>query len=88
MTVSTLSRADADLRSRVLQQLEYTSEVDAHDIGVAAEGGVVTLTGAVETFPEKIAAEESAKRVARTTSRSRASAADRMPTSHGSRSTR
>ena len=63
MTVSTLSRADVDLRGRVLQQLEYTSEVDAHDIGVAAEAGVVTLTGAVETFPEKIAAEESAKRV-------------------------
>jgi osmotically-inducible protein OsmY len=63
MAVSTLSPADVDLRTRVLQQLEHTPEVDAHDIGAAADGGVVTLTGAVATFPEKIAAEESVKRV-------------------------
>jgi osmotically-inducible protein OsmY len=63
MAMSTMDRTDVDLRSRVLQQLEYTPEVDAHDIGVMAENGVVTLTGFVETFSEKRAAERAAKAV-------------------------
>lgn len=63
MAVTTLNRTDVDLRSRVLQQLEYTPELDAHDIAVMAEGGVVTLTGFVETYSEKLAAENTAKHV-------------------------
>ena len=61
MVTSTMTRADVDLRSRVLQQLEYTPEIDAHEIGVMAEDGAVTLTGFVETFSEKLAAERAAK---------------------------
>jgi len=59
----TADRADAKLRDRVLQQLEYTRDLDAHDIGVRAHKGKVTLVGAVRTFPEKVAAAEAVKRL-------------------------
>ena len=64
MAVSTMNRADVDLRNRVLQELEYTPDVDAHEIGVTAEAGVISLTGSVETLPERMAAETAVKRVA------------------------
>jgi osmotically-inducible protein OsmY len=37
--------------------------IDAAHIGVAANAGVVTLTGHVQSFPEKVAAERTAARV-------------------------
>lgn len=59
----TLDRADAQLRDRVLQQLAFTRDLDAHDIGVRALDGRVTLVGSVRTFPEKIAAADAVKRI-------------------------
>ena len=59
----TLDRSDAQLRDRVLRQLESTRDVDAHDIGVRANDGEITLVGTVRSFPEKIAAEEAVKRL-------------------------
>ena len=59
----TLDRTDAQLRDRVLRQLESSRDVDAHDIGVRAKDGEVTLVGTVRTFPEKVAAEDSVKRL-------------------------
>lgn len=59
----TVDRADASLRDRVLQQLEYTRDLDTHDIGVRAHKGKVTLVGSVRTFPEKVAAAEAVKRL-------------------------
>lgn len=59
----TIDRADAKLRDRVLQQLEYTRDLDAHDIGVRAHKGKITLVGSVRTFPEKVAASEAVKRL-------------------------
>ena len=49
--------ADTELRDRVEQQLDWTPEVPTTDIGVSAEEGVVTLTGFVNTYAEKLAAE-------------------------------
>jgi osmotically-inducible protein OsmY len=63
--MSTLSMTDADVRTRdaVLRQLEWDPQVDAGGIGVAAKGGVVTLTGYIDSYAGKLAAERAAKRV-------------------------
>ncbi|MGE3489021.1 MAG: BON domain-containing protein [Vicinamibacterales bacterium] len=50
-------------REAVIQQLAWDSQVNATDIGVAARGGVVTLTGVIDTYAGKLAAERAAKRV-------------------------
>ena len=49
--------ADTDLRDRVERQLDWEPQVTSTDLGVAAEDGVVTLTGFVNTYAEKVAAE-------------------------------
>lgn len=51
------------LRSRVTDELEFEPSIDAAHIGVTVESGVVTLTGYVATFAEKMAAEAAARRV-------------------------
>jgi osmotically-inducible protein OsmY len=50
-----------ELRDRVELQLEWEPEVTSTDIGVAADDGIVTLTGSVESYSEKLAAENAAK---------------------------
>ena len=53
------------LQHDVQEELEWEPSVDAAHIGVAAtQPGVVTLTGTVATYVEKISAERAAKRVA------------------------
>ena len=54
---------DEILQLNVLKELEYDSKVDAARIGVAAKGGVITLTGQVPSYAERVAAEEAARRV-------------------------
>ena len=54
--------ADTDLRDRVERQLNWEPEVPSTKIGVATEDGVVTLTGFVNTYAEKVAAERVTKR--------------------------
>ena len=54
---------DLQLRQDVLAELEYDPSFDAANIGVAAEDGVITLTGHVRSYAEKIAAETSVRRV-------------------------
>jgi osmotically-inducible protein OsmY len=44
-------------------ELGWEPSIDAAQIGVAANAGVVTLTGHVQSFPEKVAAERAAARV-------------------------
>ena len=63
MTTSTLTEADIRVRDAVLHQLEWDPEVDASAIGVAAKGGAVTLTGFINSYAGKLAAERAAKRV-------------------------
>ncbi|MDE2136729.1 MAG: BON domain-containing protein [Gammaproteobacteria bacterium] len=52
---------DILLRQNVLDELDFRPDVDASHIGVSAENGVVTLSGHVGTYAEKIAAEEATK---------------------------
>src|SRR3954452_1425660 len=54
---------DRMLRQAVLDELEFDPRIEAAHIGVAANKGVVTLTGRVSSFAEKIAAERAAMRV-------------------------
>jgi osmotically-inducible protein OsmY len=56
-------KTDSDLRSDVRDELKLCSSVNAANIGVAAYGGVVTLTGHVPHYTAKAAAEEAAKGV-------------------------
>jgi len=54
---------DKDLKQHVQNALDWEPSVDASDIGVSAEEGVVTLRGNVASFAEKVAAERTALRV-------------------------
>jgi osmotically-inducible protein OsmY len=52
------------LQHEVQEELEWEPSVDASHIGVAAtQPGVVTLTGTVVTYEEKVSAEKASKRV-------------------------
>lgn len=63
MTTAQLTDRDLRTRTAVMQQLEWDPAVDASAIGVAARDGSVTLTGFINTYGEKLAAERAAKRV-------------------------
>ncbi|POR42388.1 BON domain-containing protein [Methylobacterium sp. V23] len=54
---------DKDLRRDVLDELDFDPSLDAADIGVAVSDGVVTLTGHVGSYAEKVEAERAVKRV-------------------------
>jgi osmotically-inducible protein OsmY len=56
-------KTDLGLLEVVAEELSFDPSVDAARIGIAAKDGVVTLTGKVASYAEKIAAEKSAKRV-------------------------
>jgi osmotically-inducible protein OsmY len=53
-----------DLQDQVIRELRFDQRVDASQIGVTAtDGGVVTLSGTVPSYSEKLEAESAAKRV-------------------------
>jgi len=54
---------DDDLNQDVLVELIWEPSVTAFHIGVTAHSGVVTLTGHVESFAEKHAAETAVRLV-------------------------
>ena len=55
--------SDLELQGHVLDELEFEPSVNAAHIGVIANKGVVTLTGFVMSYAEKLAAERAARRV-------------------------
>jgi osmotically-inducible protein OsmY len=63
MSTATLTNKDLQVRDAVMQQLEWDPALDASGIGVTARGGAVTLTGSINTYAAKLAAERAAKRV-------------------------
>ena len=54
---------DRQLRKDVLDELEFDPSINAADIAVAVNDGVVTLSGDVTSFGQKIAAERAARRI-------------------------
>src|SRR5271166_4451455 len=61
--MSTATSSDVDLQRDVLDELRWEPRINAAHIGVSVKEGVVTLTGHVQSFWEKYAAERAAKRV-------------------------
>ena len=57
-------KTDVALKGEVLDELEWQPSINATRIGVAVKEGVVTLSGEVESFHEKVEAERAALRVA------------------------
>ena len=55
--------SDLSLRKAILEELEFQPQIDAATIGVAVENGVVTLTGHVSSYVQKISAERAVKGV-------------------------
>jgi hypothetical protein len=63
MAIATLSEVDTRIRDLVTRELEWDAAVDASAIGVTAKDRTVSLTGYVDTYLGKLAAERAAKRV-------------------------
>ncbi|EFH79853.1 BON domain-containing protein [Ktedonobacter racemifer] len=56
-------RSDEEIQEDVLAELKWDPRVRINEIGVIVTDGIVTLTGWVDSLPQKIAAEEAASRV-------------------------
>lgn len=56
-------RSDNDIKRDVEFELRWTPDLDPTDIGVATKNGVVTLTGFVRSYTQKLEAEKAVKRV-------------------------
>ena len=56
-------KTDLQLQRDVLDELKFEPSIREAEIGIAAKGGVVTLTGFVDSYAEKFAAERTAERV-------------------------
>jgi osmotically-inducible protein OsmY len=55
--------SDKDLKHNIQTALDWEPSVDASDIGIAVDEGVVTLRGNVKSYAQKVAAERTALRV-------------------------
>lgn len=56
-------KSDQEIQRDVYQELRWDSRVDQTEIGVEVDGGIVTLTGTVDSYAKKLAAREAAHRV-------------------------
>jgi len=54
---------DKLIRQNVVDELDFEPSIDAANIGVAVENGIVTLTGHVGTYAQRVAAEKAVRRV-------------------------
>jgi osmotically-inducible protein OsmY len=63
MAIATETRTDEDIQKDVLEELKWDARVKPNEIGVMVKDGIVTLTGWVDSFAKKWAAEEAALRV-------------------------
>jgi osmotically-inducible protein OsmY len=63
MSSTVTTQSDEDIQREVLRELKWDAEVAPNEIGVAVRNGIATLTGWVDTFSKKWAAERAALRV-------------------------
>jgi osmotically-inducible protein OsmY len=63
MKTDTKSKIAVDLKNEVLEELKWEPSVNEADVGVVVKDGIVTLTGTVDSYGEKAAAERAAQRV-------------------------
>jgi osmotically-inducible protein OsmY len=63
-TAAVRFKTDSKIQQEVIQELKWNTRVHAAEIGVAVDKGVVSLTGTVDSYAKKMAAQEAAHRVA------------------------
>ena len=56
-------KTDSQIQHDVLQELKWDTRVEETDVGVEVDKGIVTLTGTVNSWGKKMAAQEAAHRV-------------------------
>ena len=56
-------KTDLQIQSDVQSQLKWEPQLNASEIGVSVKHAVVTLSGIVDNFPKKLAAERVAKSI-------------------------
>src|ERR1700688_34010 len=64
MATATFIHTDEEIQKDVLAELKWDAQVQPNEIGVSVKDGVVTLTGWVDSYLKKWAAEDAAHRVA------------------------
>ncbi len=62
-TLTPRVRSDADIQQDVLDELSWEQHINVSDIGVSVKEGVVTLTGLVDNYLVRLAAQNAALRV-------------------------
>src|SRR6476661_8573180 len=62
-TTASRTRTDEQIQKDVLAELKWDARVQPNEVGVAVKDGVVTLTGWVDSYSKKWAAEEAAHRI-------------------------
>jgi osmotically-inducible protein OsmY len=55
--------SDLSLRQSIMDELEFQPYIDAANIGVTVDNGVVTLTGHVKSYAQKISVERAVKSI-------------------------
>src|SRR5437588_12473703 len=63
MALATETRTDTQIQADVLAELKWDPRVQANEVGVSVKDGIVTLTGWVDSYTKRWAAEEAAHRV-------------------------
>jgi osmotically-inducible protein OsmY len=63
MALATETRSDTQIQQDVLAELRWDARVQPNEVGVTVKDGVVTLTGWVDSYTKKWAAEQAARRV-------------------------
>jgi osmotically-inducible protein OsmY len=63
MALATETRTDAQIQTDVLAEFKWEPRVVPNEIGVAVKDGIVTLTGWVDSYTKRWAAEDAAHRV-------------------------
>lgn len=56
-------KSDAMLQKEVQEELKWQPMLNAAEIGVAVKNGIVTLSGKVDSYSKKLAAEKAVKRI-------------------------
>jgi len=56
-------KTDVELQQHVMDELKWEPTIHSAEIGVAVKDGVVTLSGSVDSYAKKWAADRAAKRV-------------------------
>lgn len=63
MTTAIGTRSDQEIQQDVLAELDWDARMQPNEIGVVVQDGVVTLTGWVDSYARKWAAERTAHRI-------------------------